>query len=430
MKIQFVSIVKLAILAVLSFAMSVGDFSASSAQDTDSELPTEYSRGSSYIIRYDDWDLILSSAVLETGLSDRRPASRTDKRNVTTRIRHTNMRSTSFEGNRVNFDLFSDKHVDSLRAIRKDLEAVPTFVPLEQFSKNEQLAYWLNLHNVAVLYEIAQAYPIKKIKPLMRGRNSVWGKKTMSVAGIPVSIRDIEEHIVTNWNDPLVLYGIFMGTVGSPNIRAGAYTGENVIEALKENATDFVNSLRGFRLWSGYGRVSDHYELGEHYFPEFNKDMKRHLMQFASIDTERALVKADTFRIKNYDWHIADLKDGSVYSGSSFNTNPGALAWFIQSMPNAAGDAAGTTPAGAAMFDNFVGDPVFNQGSGGKLSPQTRAFLRAMKKRNELRHREGEVTVEEFVSEDGGRITTRDAQESAKEDDISDPDDGGVIIAE
>lgn len=385
---------------------------ANAADSVKSQLPTEYTLGSKYTIRYNDLDLILSSTVLEVGLSDRRAASRSDKRNVTTRIRHSNMSATSFEGNRVTFDVFDDEREESLLEVRKDLEAVPDFVPFEKFSKNEQLAYWLNLHNVAVMYEVASAYPIKKIKSLAKGRKSVWGKKTMTVAGVPTSIQDIEDHVVQNWNDPLVLYGFFMGTVGGPNIRSEAYTAENVVEALKENATDFVNSLRGFRLWSGYGRVSDHYELGAKYFPDFHEDMKSHLLKFAKSNTARQLAKTDRFRANSYDWGIADVKDGAVYHGSSFNTNPGALWAFIE-VPDPAGSGGMASVPGVATLGN---DANLMGARFQSINPQAMALFRGIKKRNQRRMRRTEVTVEEYVGGEGSRVTRTDSDREADRD--------------
>lgn len=393
--------------AAMAIWILISFFSVGSAADvTKTGLPTEYSLGSAYTVRYDDLDLILSSTVLEVGLSDRRAASRSDKRNGTTRIRHSNMSATSFEGNRITFDVYDDEREESLLSVRRDLETIPDFFPFEKFSKNEQLAYWLNLHNVAVMYEVASAYPIKKIKSLVQGRKSVWDKKTMTVAGVPTSIQDIEDHVVENWNDPLVLYGFFMGTVGGPNIRSEAYTADNVVEMLKENATEFVNSLRGFRLWSGYGRVSDHYELGSKYFPEFDSDIKSHLLKYANNNTVRQLVKADRFRANNYDWGIADVKDGAVYHGSSFNTNPGALWAFIQ-VPDPGGSGGMSSVPGVATLGN---DPNLNGPRFQNINPQAMALFRGIKKRNERRMRRGEVTVEEYVADDeegGSRVVRK-----------------------
>lgn len=248
-------------------------------------LPTDYSNDNDYHIRYDDLDLILSASVLEVGRSDRRAASRSLTKNSASRIRHGNTSVTAFEGNRLIFHEFKQEHIESLIAIRQDIEAVPDFIPLEEFTKNEQLAYWLNLHNVAVIIEVAKEYPIKRIKKLAVGRQSVWDQKTMNIAGIPTSIRDIERHVVANWNTPLVLYGFFMGTIGGPNIRDQAYTRQNVVEMLTSNAKDFVNSLRGFRSWSGRGRVSSHYKLGLKYFPDFDQDIRKHLEDYADSKT-------------------------------------------------------------------------------------------------------------------------------------------------
>lgn len=411
--------------AICINALLIGAVPATAVAVQDASLPTEYSTSSDYRIRYDDWNLLLSSVVLDTGLSDRRSASRNALRTTGTRIRHGNYSATAYEGNRVLFNEFKQEHRESLLAIRKDLEEVPNFIPLEQFSKNEQLAYWLNLHNVAVMLEVANEYPIKKVKLLRSGRKQVWDKKTMSIGGVPTSIRDIEEHVISNWNDPLVLYGFFMGTVGGPNIRDHAFTGDNVVAALRKNAVEFVNSLRGFRLWSGRGRVSDHYELGARYFPDFEDDIRKHLTTYAYPNTRRSLEKATSMRADSYDWGIADLKNGDVYEGSSFNTSSAALAFFIQSTPNGPG-GAGTPPPGSSVGSSFLNDPAFNRGNLTTIPPQARALLRAIKIRNNRRVREGTVTVEEFVSAEGGRVERRSGDDDKTK--AQKPDEDGSLV--
>ncbi|WP_262693991.1 DUF547 domain-containing protein [Kordiimonas aquimaris] len=403
-------------IKICGIALMIG-LNAAAAM-SQSSLPTDSTKNSDYAINYDDWNLILSGAVLDTGPSDRRIASRNGARGTSSRIKHGNLSPTAFEGNRVLFYEFNEDHVESLLAIRRDLEAVSDFVPLENFSRNEQLAYWFKLHNVAVMYEVAKEYPIKKIKRLAVGRRSVWDDKTMSIGGIATSISDIEQHVVNNWNTPLVLYGFFMGAVGGPNIRTEAFTSTNIVAGLQENAIEFVNSLRGFRLWSGRGRVSDHYKLGERYFPNFVADIKDHLLAFARPDTLLDLEKAKSFQIKNYDWGIADLKNGDTYNGSSFNTNPGALAYFIEAVATPTGPSApglGVTLPNSTVDVAAVSNPEFNAGSNGKISPQTRALLRAVKIRRERMYRSGTVTVEEFVGGDGARVSLK----SDKDDEVN-----------
>lgn len=368
------------------------------------DLPTKNSPASQFQIKYDDLSYVLKNSVLETGRSDRRVASRAVNKNTSTKIRHGNSKATALEGNRVLFHEFTDSHRALLLAIRQDLEAVPNHMPLEEFSKNEQLAYWFNLHNVAVMLAVSENYPIKSIKRISKGKKDVWAKKNMSIGGVPTSIRDIEKHVVSNWNSPLVLYGFYMGAIGGPNVRPEAYTGKTINKQLESNAYDFVNSLRGVTLWSGKGRVSDHYKMGkDKYFPNFHKDMKHHLMTFARGATRRSIVNVEKFQIKNYDWSIADLKNGESYSGSSYNTNPGALAYFMESgeLPE---DGFGNQAAPTVLYNTAAQDPALNKLAEQGVAPHVAALLRGLKKRDGARRREGKVTVEEFVREEGSRI--------------------------
>lgn len=414
-------------LKLLVAASMLGSSSAAVLAQT--SLPTGHNPDSEYSIRYDDYNLILQASVLDVGPSDRKPASRSDSRTVSTRVKDANMAVTAFEGNRVLYSEFGEGHVENLLAIRKDLEAVAEFTPLEEFARMEQLAYWYNLHNVAVMYEIAKAYPFKKLDKLQTGKNNVWDAKSMSIGGVPTSIRDIEEHVVSNWNNPIVLYGFYMGAIGGPNIRTEAYTRDNVVESLQDNAIRFVNSLRGFRLWSRKGRVSDHYKLGARFFPNFQEDIASHLTAYARPSTRRDIAKAKSFQIKNYDWAITDTMNGSVDRASSFNKSSGALVWFLESPnPQTASPVGGAAPTTVGVLDGLGNNAALTAQQSSKVSMQTRALLRAMKIRNEKRLREGEVTVEEFVGEDeeeGSRVVRRKTLEEIVEAD--DGDDGGQL---
>lgn len=410
-------------LKLLAAATVCGSLTIGAAAQ--SKLPTGHNPDSEYSIRYDDFNLILQASVLDVGPSDRKPASRSDSRTVNTRVKDSNMAVTAFEGNRILYSEFNEGHVTNLLAIRNDLEAVADFTPLEEFARMEQLAYWYNLHNVAVMYEIAKAYPFKKLDKLQTGKNNVWDAKTMSIAGVPTSIRDIEEHVVSNWNNPIVLYGFYMGAIGGPNIRTEAYTRDNVVASLQDNAIRFVNSLRGFRLWSKKGRVSDHYKLGARFFPNFQEDIASHLAAYARPSTRRDIAKAKSFQIKNYDWAITDTMNGSVDRASSFNKSSGALVWFIeQPNPQASNPViSGASPTMGVLDSLGNNTDVTGPQQTSKLSLQTRALLRAMKIRNEKRLREGEVTVEEFVGDEedeGSRVVRRKTLEE-----IVESDDGG-----
>jgi len=166
-----------------------------------------------------------------------------------TRMKSKIKRSTANEANRFYYETFDDNEATQqlLGAIRDSLAHVPTEVPLKYFSRDEQLAYWLNLYNVTILNEIVNVYPKKNLKKLLVGKKSILPKKLLTVDGVALSLNDIQFNILKyNYaNNPLIMYGLYQGIIGGPNIRKSAYTGTDVYRALANNAIEFTNSNRG-----------------------------------------------------------------------------------------------------------------------------------------------------------------------------------------
>lgn len=369
--------------------LAAAGFQASASQ-AESKLPSTFTEGSDIRIDYGDWDYILNSIVLTVGKSDRVPAKRVSL--TATRIPHANPNITRSEGNRVFFHEFSPAHNSALVKLRKSIEAVSDEIPLSDLSRNEQLAYWLNLHNVAVMAEIARLYPTKLLRKMVEGKDAVWNKKQMRIGGVPTSIGDIENHIIENWEDPLVLYGFYMGAVGGPNILTNAFTGNNVRQLLLENADEFVNSLRGVRLWSDTAKVSRLYYLGARLFPDFQQDLKQHLARFAAPNLKSRILAAQGISQADFDWYIADLKNGDSYTGTSYYDNPAALGLT-------SGDMTGN------LFTADENARLLN------MPPQVRELLISIRKRN--MRREGRVGIEEVAA---GKTQTSSQPESEQQD--------------
>ena len=105
----------------------------------------------------------------------------------------------------------------------------------------------------------------------------------LTIAGIELSLDDIQHTIlrINYENDPLVMYGLFQGVVGSPSIRKYAYTGDDVYFQLESNAHEFINSYRGTYPYSPtLFRVSSFYDRNRVYFPDFETDLSNHLLNF------------------------------------------------------------------------------------------------------------------------------------------------------
>lgn len=288
-----------------------------------------FDANSKLTIDYRDLDSLLDTVVLYTGRSDRKKASSTQAA-TGTRMKVKVNRSTVNEGNRFYFEVFenSPENQQTVRKIRNRLESIPGAVALEKFSRDEQLAYWLNLYNITLLDEIISVYPVPELEDLLVGEDSMLSRKTLTVAGVPLSLDDIQFKILKqNYdNSPLVIYGLYQGIIGGPNIRKSAYTGKYVYADLIDNAIEFINSNRGTESQNrSTFRVSSLYARNSAFFPDFEADLTAHLLTFLEGDELGKLQSAKKIKADINDWTVTDLYGSSRDLAGSLASNAAAL---------------------------------------------------------------------------------------------------------
>ncbi len=381
------------------------------------QLETRHTPTSDISVAYQDWDKILKSVVWDIGPSDRRAVGAYNT--GLTKIRRGNPNPTRGESNRVFYHLFKDSHINTLRMLRDTLAATPNEVPLAEWSKTEQLVYFLNLHNIAVMAEIAERYPRRTLKSLMKDKDGIWHQPIMTIEGQAVSIRDLERHIVTNWDDPRVLYGLYLGAVGGPNIIRAAYTRDTVWDLLDTNAKEFVNSLRGIRFFRNTARVSLLYDIGRPLFDDFDADLRAHLERFTNPYVTGKLHQTNRITADNYDWHIADLMEGSTAVGvTPSGDRAGSLSLFIQN------------ETGTRQFNNVLSLAGFTNST--KLPPHAVDLVEKIYAKHERRNYEAVVGIEEVkrgetpkAPDDGDDPENPEDDGGEGEEGGNDEDDGG-----
>jgi hypothetical protein len=310
-------------------------FNAMSAVNA-STVPDPFQRfdeKSRLTIDYTDLNSLLDTVVLYTGRSDRKKASYSQGK-TGTRMKVSINRSTINEGNRFYFEVFEDseENQQTLRKIKNRLENIPAMTPLERFNRDEQLAYWINLYNITMLVEVAKVYPEYEFDELLLGDDSILNRKTLMVAGVPLSLNDIQFTILRQnyGNSPLVIYGLFQGVIGGPNIRKSAYTGQYVYADLIDNALDFINSNRGTESKNKrVFRVSSLYQRNAVFFEDFDADLKEHLLTYLEGDEKAELQAATTIKADINDWTIPDLYGSTRDVAGSFANSNAALVGAV-----------------------------------------------------------------------------------------------------
>ena len=267
---------------------------------------------SSKTFNFDVWSEILNGVVVYTGPSARH---RMPRPNARLKIGVGSSSPYRVDGNRVAFSQLDEGWQRALHQYAKELETIANEIDIASLSRNEQLAFWFNLHNATVIDQISQNYPLKYPQRhiLEEYELSFHDAKILNISGVPLSLRDIRENIVyENWQNPVVIYGFFLGDMGSPSIQKVAYTGENVQFLLKFGAEEFASSLRGVHRWDEKVRISKLFlDVRRFYFPDFTNDVTAHLRKYSSESLLPDILGTSEFFIMPYPYDVADLAGGS-----------------------------------------------------------------------------------------------------------------------
>ena len=112
--------------------------------------------------------------------------------------------------------------------------------PKDDWTKNEKLAYWINLYNASTVYLIATNYPTKSITKLNGGKP--WDKKFVKSAGKVYTLNQIENEIVRpRFKDPRIHAALNCAAVSCPKMMNSAFLPEALNKQLDQQCYAWIN---------------------------------------------------------------------------------------------------------------------------------------------------------------------------------------------
>lgn len=202
--------------------------------------------------------------------------------------------------------------VDPADAARLDryLSQLAT-VELAALDRDEQLAYWLNLFNAAVLDLVLAHYPVASLRDVdLDPRAAVegpWTAAEFEVGGVDLSLAEIEDGILFRfWDDPRLHYGLHRASLGCPDLPATPFRGDDIDARLDHAAIAYVNHPRGLVFRDGELVVSSLYRWFQDDFGGSEREVLRHLMAFAEPARAMRLQRFDGIDGDRYDWRLND----------------------------------------------------------------------------------------------------------------------------
>lgn len=307
------------LIGMLAMGACVASAQAQTLSQPQVERFASYDPTSQVSVDYDAFTMILSHIIFNVGPSDRRVES---VRIVTTgsRLNQANNSRYRTESNRIWFHTLDDIHEESVSAYREELEALYAAAPVSALSRDEQLAYWLNLHNIVLLDELIREYPLGRVDRVFLDGVRLTEAKIIEIEGGPISLDDIRTQIVPALtDDPRAMYGFYTGAIGGPSLPPRAYDGDSVWRQLDSVGSEFVNALRGVDISENPVRISPlYFEARERYFPDWPDDLSRHLRRYADPDVLSILNNGDDYRPLRFEHRVADMSNGSLCGAGSY----------------------------------------------------------------------------------------------------------------
>lgn len=184
-------------------------------------------------------------------------------------------------------------------------------VDVAAYNRAEQMAYWINLYNALVIRLVLDHYPVASIRDIELTSagppNGPWDDPLIEVAGVPLSLNDIEHRILRPiWRDPRVHYALSCGAVGCPNLQPEPYRGHQLERQLNAAAMAYVNDPRCIDMDRGRLIVSSLFRWYKDDFGGTDRAVINHLMAFARPQLAMALQQFERIAGDGFDWRLND----------------------------------------------------------------------------------------------------------------------------
>lgn len=126
------------------------------------------------------------------------------------------------------------------------LDYVTANPPGKDWSKEDQIAYWLNAYNAFTIKLIVDHYPLKSIKDLGPKKqiifiNTPWDRKFFKIGNKTMTLNRIEHRILRSiFTEPRIHFALNCASVSCPKLRREAYEGSKLDEQLTDQAKEFM----------------------------------------------------------------------------------------------------------------------------------------------------------------------------------------------
>ncbi|MBK7938099.1 MAG: DUF547 domain-containing protein [Lewinellaceae bacterium] len=173
----------------------------------------------------------------------------------------------------------------------------------KNWTRNEQMAYWINAYNAYTVQLILRNYPVSSIKDIKKGVafvNSVWDIKFIKIQGFMYDLNNIEHNILRAvYKDARIHAAINCASWSCPRLLGEAYTAANLDKQLDAAMRSFVNDPARNRIRADKAEISE-------IFKWFKGDFERggNLRDFLNRYSDVKITDKTDISHIDYDWRL------------------------------------------------------------------------------------------------------------------------------
>lgn len=231
------------------------------------------------------------------------------KRNIKTGITINSIRLNAVDYNSIARE--AKQPVSDYSILLKELAA---FDPVTLKSREEKIAFWVNVYNIGAIKTIIDHYPVDSIRSKrINWLGQPWGRKAVSVGGKEYSLAEIENDILLDgFKDLRIHFGINCASVSCADLLAVPYRAATLFVQLEDQG-------RKLLLDRKKGLVTDSDKKSVLLSQIFKFDKKRFDAVGGSLafikpylsKADRAAIEAGALKLDylEYDWKVNDAKN-------------------------------------------------------------------------------------------------------------------------
>lgn len=188
------------------------------------------------------------------------------------------------------------------------LELLSKHHPNDQYwTREEQLAYWINAYNAFTIKLVSDHYPVESIKEIKKGIpfvNSVWDIKFIKIENELYDLNNIEHGILRQkFNEPRIHFAINCASVSCPRLLSEAFSADQLEEQLAFATTLFLDDPTKNQLKEKNLRLS---KIFKWFKNDFTKDGS--LVEFINKELNLSLSSSAKVDFMDYDWSLNEVQ--------------------------------------------------------------------------------------------------------------------------